>query len=353
MNDHFKRFSDAVEDWLRPDNFTLKEAVDRTVNEGFFSFPDVKHQVMALKKTLTREALGNWAEENRLQPGELNSRKVLCLHAGNLPMVGIQDLIAAALAGVCYRGKISRNDPYLLPSFLEKLKTHKALIDPVWSTDINELEGCRAGCVLFSGSRRSAGKVRETIEKLNLADKNARYLIRTAHYSVAFIDSTDPAAMYDLAEAVFRYGGQGCRSVAVVIAPFSLSSSVCHFTDYVEAFWLKNPQHQKPPPSLFHRYAYNRAVGHAQSWLDDFLIEQTVMTPEHEFVLHWIVGDKEKVPDFVNKHGSGLQSVFVTRKNLHIPGLQKPLELLSEAQVPPVNWKPDGVDTIQWLMSIG
>jgi len=351
MNDHVKRILDAVDDWLRPDNYSLKEAIDRTVNEGFFSFPDIKHRVMALKKTLDGEAICNWAEENQLTPGELANREVLCLHAGNLPMVGIQDLIATALTGVRYRGKISRKDPYLLPTFLEKLKSHKVLDDMVWSSDINALQGCKAGAVLFSGAGRSVEMVREAVKDLNLADKKARYLIRTAHYSIAFIDSADPATMHDLTEAVFRYGGQGCRSVAVVIAPFSLDSTACHFTDYVEAFWLKNPQHKKPSPSLFHRYAYNRAVGHSQSWLDDFLIEQTENAPEHDFVLHWISGDKEKVTDFVNLHGSGLQSVYVPRKNLHIPGIQKPLELLSDAQTPPINWKPDGIDPIKWLMS--
>lgn len=350
-NDHLKRIVDAVQDWLRPDSFSLKEAIDRTVIEGFFSFQDVKHQIMALKKTLTGEALANWAEDNRLKPGALNNRKVLCLHAGNLPIVGIQDLLASALTGVRYHGKISRNDPYLLPTFLEKLKSYKVLGDTAWSTDINDLEGCRADKILFSGSSRSVGKVKDSIKNLQLADRDARYLIRTAHYSIAFINSTDPATMQDLTEAVFRYGGQGCRSVAVVIAPFSLDSSICHFTDYIESFWLKNPQHRKPPSSLFHRYAYNRAVGHTQSWLDDFLIEQTEMTPEQEFVLHWIVGDKEKVPGFISLYGSGLQSVYVTHRNLHIPGLHKPLEILSGAQAPPVNWKPDGVDVIQWLMA--
>lgn len=349
-NEHIERLHAAVEDWLSPGNYQLKEAIDRTVNDGFFSFPDIKHRILSLKKSLKKESLNHWVEINKLIPGTLTDFSVLCLHAGNLPLMGVQDVIASALAGIEYRGKISQKDPYLLPTLLGKLKDHDVLANPLWSPNIVDLSDSRADLVMFSGTARSVNPVRKTIRQHRLAKDHAEYLIRTAHFSVAVIDQVDPTVMENLVEAVFRYGGKGCRSVAVVFAPFSLDSIKCELTDYIEAFWLKNPQHRKPTPSLYHRFAYNRAVGHPQSWLDNFLIEQTEMPPEHDFVLHWVAGEMEKVPGFIEKHGAGLQSVYVSRKGMQINGLKHQSELLEQAQTPPVYWKPDGIDTVAWMM---
>jgi hypothetical protein len=348
-DEHIERLQGAVDDWLNPGNYQLKKAIDRTVHDGLFSFPDIKHRIQSLKKSLKKESLNHWLEMNKLIPGSLKDFSVLCLHAGNIPLVGVQDVMASALAGMKYRGKISRKDPYLLPTLLDKLKTHDILEKALWSTDIRDLSDSRADLVMFSGSSRSVNPVRKTIRQHRLAKDNAEYLIRTAHYSVAVMEKTDPAAMENLVEAVFRYGGKGCRSVAVVFAPFSLDSVKCELTDYIEAFWLKNPQHHKPMPSLFHRFAYNRAAGHPQSWLDNFLIEQTEMPPEHDFVLHWVGGEMEKVPRFIEKYGAGLQSVYVPRKGMQIQGLNLQPELLGRAQSPPVYWKPDGMDTLAWM----
>ncbi|MEX2573857.1 MAG: acyl-CoA reductase [Balneolaceae bacterium] len=363
--DYLKRIHGVIGEWLQPKNRDLSEAIDRTVKEGYFSFADISHQLRSLKKRVTLESLAAWSEKNRLVPGELAGRKALCLHAGNLPFVGFQDFLACLITGIQYTGKISRKDPYLLPSLLKTLKTNgvgagaksvAGVSDSgdeegmTWSTDIDSLFGANADCVLFSGSGRSVKQVRRRIGELKLAKPEADYLVRTAHFSLAYIDSEDPKTMQDLTEAVFRYGGKGCRSVAVVISPYEFEKVKCSFTDYIESFWLKNPQHNKPQLSLFYRYAYNKAVGHSQSWLDDFLIEETTEAPDHDFVLHWVTGDEQTIPYFISQYGSGLQSVYVIRKGADISGLDKKCEMLSTAQNPPIDWEPDGIDTIEWLL---
>lgn len=346
-----EKINSVLENWLRTDNQSLKYAIDRSVDEGYFSMPDIRHQVLYLKKKLSPEALLGWVQKNQLEPGELKGFKALCLHAGNIPLVGIQDLLACLITGVEYTGKISRKDPYLLPTLLEQVKKSFPDESVRWSVDIDALAGAKTDYVLFSGSSKSVKKVQERIHQLQLAKDKARYLIRTAYFSLAFIDSVDPETMNDLTEAVFRYGGKGCRSVAVVIAPVDYESIKCSFTDYVESFWIKNPQHEKPAPSLYYRYAYNKAVEISQSWLDDFLIEETLMKPEREFILHWIQGNETTVSEFVSRYGAGLQTVYVPNDGVKIPDLDHVTEDLSKAQSPPINWKPDGVDSIRWLMN--
>lgn len=353
MNQEIKNqiglLSSALDEWLHPKNYVLKEAIDRTVNEGFFSFPDIKHQILTLKKTTAHDELLEWAK--RSNPTELNSgKKILCLHAGNLPLVGLQDLLAVLISGADYSGKISRKDPYLIPSLLPILEKKGLLKPDSWSLNLNNLPVQLHDAVLFSGSDKSLDQLFPKLVSLGLAKNGTPALVRTAHFSIAYIEEETPEIMRQLAEAALRYGGMGCRSVSVVVAPFGLKSKKCHFTDYIEEFLLKNPQHLNAPPSLYHRYAYNKAVGIEQAWLDNFLIEETELKPEEPFILNWVKGDKQTVSRLAEKYSAGLQTVYVTNPESKIEGVET--ELLTDAQSPPIYWKPDGYDSLEWLANL-
>lgn len=349
---HIREVSKAIAAWLRPDNPALKMAIDRTVDENLFSFEDIRHRILHLRKSLTEENLLEWAGRSKLRPGCLQKRRVVCLHAGNLPLVGLQDALAVTLTGADYTGKVSRKDPWLIPTFLEKLREHDIPGSRVWSDQLDDLSGHKADAILFAGSEDSAGPVLAALKSRSIADDDTPRLMRTAHFSVAFLTDHNKKTMEDLAEAVFRYGGAGCRSVAVVIAPFGLKSEKCHLTDYAEAFWLNNPQHQKPDPVLFHRYAANKALGVEQSWLDDFLIEERISRPADKFVLRWVQGGEEELKQIVDSCSDGLQTIYT--QTGEAPGILSGrkgwvVDKLAKAQTPDIWWKPDGVDTVEWL----
>lgn len=282
----------------------------------------------------------------------LEAKKIVCLHAGNLPLVGIQDLLAVVLTGGSYAGKISRKDPYLLPTLLNELQKTGVLNDAKWSDDLEKLKFVNGDAVLFAGSESSVDVVNQKLEALEILKPGAPRLMRTAHFSVAWIEDNKPETMENLTEAVFRYGGTGCRSAALVVAPFHLDSEKCAFTDYIELFWIRNPQMHKPPAELFHRYAYNKAVGIPQAWLDDFLIEESAACPEHPYLLHWVKGDRKDLANLVHRFGNGIQSVYSSNdsdEGRKIGPFR--YERLSRAQSPPIWWEPDGTDTIQWLQT--
>lgn len=349
LHSRIKQIADAIKDWLQADNLDLKLAIDRTVNEGLFSIHDVKYQIRWLKQSLTEEALFNWAEQNITTLPD-QPKNVLCLHAGNLPLVGLQDLFAVLISGHNYAGKLSRKDPYLLNTLFPHLQKRGLVEKENWSTDLGDLTHLRADALIFAGSEQSVEPVFENLEKLGVADRSVPSLIRTAHFSIAQIEDSDPDTMRDLVDAVFRYDGMGCRSVAMVVAPFSLKSQKCHFTDYVEEHLLRSPFHKKAPLALYQRYAYNRAAGIEVAWLDQFMIEETEMKPAEPHILHWVTGSSEKTSELAHKYSDGLQAVYVTSENSGIEGVET--ELLPHAQRPPINWKPDGVDTIQWLAQL-
>lgn len=349
--DYLERIHASLREWFRPDNSELQEAIEKTVQENLFSSQDIKHQILSLKKATAKENIDHWIDQQNINPGQLESSNVLALHAGNLPLVGFQDMIAIALTGARYLGKISRRDPYILPTLIRTFRRHGLFENAVWSTHLSSLKGFRAKAVIFSGSSNSIDTVLEQVNNFSLLDENAAHLMRTAHFSMAYIEDDHPETMRNLTEAVFRYGGKGCRSVGVVVSPLRLERVKCHFTDYIESFWLDNPQHAKPPPALFHRYAYNKAVGHPQMWLDHFLIEETEMLPGDEFVCHWIQGNKDTIRRILQKEPKGLQTIYSSGSEdlLQFEDLNIKAEPLSSAQAPPIDWQPDGIDTIGWL----
>lgn len=348
-----KTLLEASENWLRKDNHHLMDAIDKSVREGYFSFEDVKFAIQAIKKSINKTALEEWIERAGIDDEhDASGENVLCLHAGNLPLVGFQDTFATLLSGARYVGKISRKDPYLLPTFLNEVKKTALWTDRdvQWTHRLNDFEDMRHDSIIFAGSESSVPGVKKAIQKWNLAKDNTRYLIRTAHFSIAYLDRKDERSMQDLTEAIFRYGGMGCRSVAIVVSPFSLNSIKCELTDYIESFWLANPQHKTPQPKLRQQFAYNKAVERPQAWLDYFLLQEEGIELDQDFVCYWMQGEESKAAELADRYSDELQSLYVSHPDVEIPGWQERTEYLSDAQQPPISWKPDGVDTLEWLL---
>lgn len=336
---HIVNVSKAAKNWLRPDNAMLKKAIEQTVEEGLFSFEDIKFQIRALKKNIDSGQVDEWARRVKLSE-EKNSigQKVLCLHAGNLPLVGFQDALGTILSGADYYGKLSRKDPYLLQTFLHEIEKKGIENCIKYSTSLTDFKNLKVDKVLFAGSSESVPKVKEELTYLKAVSEETEFVIRTAKFSMAYITNEDPEVITDLVEAIFRYGGQGCRSVAVVVSPIRFNKLKCHFQDYIESFWLKNPQHKKPTEALAYQFSYNKAIDRPQAWLDDFLIQESEDFPELDFTLHWVQGDEEKLKELKEKFGSAVQTVYNAGEK--VEGLET--EFLSKAQTPDLWWEPDG-----------
>lgn len=340
---HILKIAQAAREWLQPDNLELKKVIEQTVDEGLFSFEDIKFQIRALKQNIDSDQIEEWAKRAGLgDKKNSNGQKILCLHAGNLPLVGFQDALGTMLSGADYYGKLSRKDPYLLPTFLKEVEKTGIETKIRYSTDLNEFQSLKMDKILFAGSLESVPKVKEELIRLDLIMPETELVIRTAKFSMAYITNEDPEVITDLVEAIFRYGGQGCRSVAFVVSPIRFNQLKCHFQDYIESFWLKNPQHKKPTEVLAYQFAYNKAIDRPQAWLDDFLIQESEEFPELDFTLNWVQGDEEKLKELKEKFGSAVQTVYTAGEK--ISGIET--EFLSLAQQPPLWWEPDGMGVI-------
>ncbi|HET8865516.1 MAG TPA: acyl-CoA reductase [Gracilimonas sp.] len=337
----------TVKNWLDPENQTLQKAVEKTISEGLFSSEDIQHQLSVLRGNVENGDVEEWVKRAGLTDEKnAKDKKVLCLHAGNLPLVGFQTAIGVILSGADYYGKLSRKDPHLLGSFLKEIQQANIGQEIQFSTDLDSFENLEADSVVFAGSENSVPDVKAGIQKRSAAKPNATYLIRTAKFSMVFLNKWNEEIKEELVEAMLRYGGKGCRSVAVVVAEFELDEVKEELRTSIQNFWKENPQHQKPAPELKYQFAYNEGIQRNQLWLEHFLIQETEELPETDFTVNWVQGDEEIVRALRMKFGEVVQSVYTAGSEIE----RLKTDPLSQAQNPPIWWKPDGVDVIRELI---
>lgn len=411
----------------------LDEAIRRTVEDGLFPEEDVTFAVDHLRESLTIGVLERWWKragydhdfgpekdsdsdsdsviasdsdpnpnptpdfspdsndksisesktDTDSEPGR-SPLKILCLHAGNLPLVGLQDVIAVLLSGNRYYGKVSRKDPWLLASFLEMCRQAGIPEFADYGKDLNRFSNLKADAVLFAGSGSSVPKVRAELDRLQAVHTGTKYLIRTAQTSVAYIERKDSAD--ELFEAVTRYRGRGCRSVSVVVSPMGLDQynlpgtsdkvlnqfppitrrlpraeqkSRTHPEPEIKPEFQKKPEPEPEPKFNSHhqhqsdrdraqlyRIAYAWAVGKPFRRVGSWLFLETGDADQAgkagAGVVLWIRGDEDTVDVVRSVLAGRLQTVY----NDSGRGEFEPLE---KAQRPDADWKPDGLDTLQWL----
>jgi hypothetical protein len=356
----------AIQEFLKDESGRLARAADRSISEGLFPPHDVHFALEHLVQSASAETLENWMNSvfkddgiQALNPdGAVIKHKVLCLHAGNLPMVGLQDLIATLLSGAGYHGKISRKDAYLLPALLDFLNETGDFGRLHYSIDLSDFNALQADLVMFSGSEHSIAEVTRRLQKGRMMKPDARLLVRTAHTSAAFIEP-DAITLQDknaLFEAIFQYQGKGCRSLNTIFTsdPKTLLALFKQekqrgfpHHDYIRTVMLP----QNVSPELRYLSAFNEAIQRPYVQIGNLVMQISEPQPETEGLITLTSAKKadsvQQIQGFINFCGAGFQSLYTYGS--HLQNEQLASEPLKQAQRPPVNWKPDGTDVLGWL----
>jgi hypothetical protein len=351
-----KSVLETLKSWINhPEESGLAEACRLTIEQGYFTSNDVDHAVKQFRIRIENGDIQKWMETLRSQSLTVESAcsTVLCLHAGNLPMVGLQDVIAVLLARKHYFGKLSRKDPYLLSSFLNYFQNNHPGCEQYvrFDTNLHTFAGVKADAWLFSGSQASLYEVRETLETDQMVKKGAESLIRTAYFSVAVLDDepkTDD--LKDLTEAILRYQGNGCRSVGVVYCNLPVRNVINRLKPLSDEWMKMNQTEFGPLNSLKWRYAFNSAVGISQCWIGNSLLQEGVPVIGHHQIIYW--QPRDRLVEQIRQFGGGIQQVYITGElDRSIKDIEAgKIDDLKHAQAPLLFWKPDGVDTLEWLL---
>lgn len=299
---------------------------------GWATEANVRHAFAAWGKALEPASLKAWTSAYpRLAAPRDPVRTVGLVLAGNVPLVGLHDVLCVWLSGHRARVKTSSQDPELIPALVQVLDHFApgAAERIHFSTDkLGEVDA-----VIATGSNNTARYFEHYFGHLPR-------IVRRSRVSVAVLDGTETDTELEaLGEDVFRYFGLGCRNVAKLFVPRDL--------DLDRVFrglfpWSAIVQHNK----YGNNYDYTRAL-----WLLDqvpFLENGFVLLKEDAALASPVAAlfyerydDPAEVEARLTAEADHIQCRV---GHGHVP--------FGQAQEPALNDYADGVDTLKFLLEL-
>jgi len=298
------------------------------IENPWFTIENHKFALQQWADILTEESIKNWLKEYTTSK---ISKRVGLILAGNIPLVGLHDVISVVLSNHIPVIKLSSKDRYMIPFLLKKWNEFSE--GNVQSEFVERLENFDA--VIATGSNNTA-------RYLEYYFKDRLNIIRKNRTSIAVLkgDETDEELQL-LAKDIFQYFGLGCRNVTRLFIPQDfvidrLFESFIGFQDIIN--------HNK----YANNYDYNRAVyllNQDKFWDNNFVMlkeDDKLFSPLSviNFSRYSSLGD---VKNFIKENEESIQCI-VAKDELGLDSVP-----LGEAQNPGLNTYADNVDTMKFL----
>ncbi len=338
----FEAVAEAAARWRSEDLPSRRAAVETTLKApNRFTREALTFAIEQQMEGLSAPALRSWIGA----PVRAARCTVGVLSAGNVPMVGLQDLLAVTLSGHRFLGSVSRKSPALLRAFATD-----AGLD-VTFVDAHMLFEC-ADAVITTGSDRTRTWAAAMARQHGIA--LGRCLLRGHRFSAAVVDGQEDAhERHCLAMDALLHEGMGCRSVALILAPIGVNQGpyVASMKRLRSAF----PAHPVTSRALGapHALLEALAVPHSGSAKCGFLVscgEATAQGPAH---IRWVsYDDWQHAMRMLSTMQDRLQRTFVRRGLIDQVPPTLPAEPLGQAQRPALDWKADHTDTLAFLRAL-
>ena len=210
------RFGEAISLVLEGYNSESDTEFNRIINKSRSENPWFTEQniLMSLRnwvEALAEENVKIWTEKYRDEL--MSSRKELniaVVNAGNIPFVGLHDLLSVLLSGNSYLGKNATGDSFLLPYITSIL----CLVEPSYKENIrfvSRLESMDA--VIATGNNNSARYFKYYFGKYP-------HIIRKNRNGVGvLLGNESNEKLHELGNDIFDYFGLGCRNISKLYVP--------------------------------------------------------------------------------------------------------------------------------------
>lgn len=298
------------------------------IENPWFTTDNQKYALKQWSELLTQENINEWLQ--RYSPSK-TSKKVGLILAGNIPLVGLHDVISVILSNHIPLIKLSSKDKTMLPFLLKKWSEFSE--EKIDFELVERLENFDA--VIATGSNNTA-------RYLEYYFKNHLSIIRKNRTSIAVLkgDETEEELKL-LAHDIFQYFGLGCRNVTRIFIPqdFVIDRLFESFLDFKEII-----NHNK----YANNYDYNRAVyllNQDKFWDNNFVMlkEDAQLFSPLSVINFSRYSSLDEVKDFIAENEENIQCV-VAKNELGIDSIQ-----FGEAQNPGLNTYADNVDTMKFL----
>ncbi|MCR9289516.1 MAG: acyl-CoA reductase [Bacteroidetes bacterium] len=315
----------------------LKAILHRThYKNKWFTIENQEEAIHAIASNfLQKEKLSQWAKKYSLTSPN-TPKTVGMVLAGNIPLVGFHDILCVFISGHISQIKLSEKDQFLLPYLIK-------LLDKFDNQSSNYLQIVAKlkdfDAVIATGSNNSARYFEAYFGKFpNIIRKNRN--------SIAVLNGKESEAdLRKLGADIFKYYGLGCRNVSKIFVPkgfdfepfleilhdyknIILNEKYKHNFDYNYALHLMNKEPFKNNGCLIIR--------------EDKAIQSRIASLHYEFY--------EDVADLaIDLHNSKEQIQCIVSQAKEI-GLET--VAFGEAQRPQLTDYADGLDTMEFLMSL-
>ena len=266
---------------------------------------------------------------------KINDKVVLLILAGNIPLVGMHDVVCSFLSGSKSMIKVSSKDALLIKYLIEQI----GKINPVASKyfEISEAKAQGFTHVIATGSNNSARYFDHYFSKFpNIIRKNRSSL------AIITQETTDTELEY-LANDVFQYFGLGCRNVTQMWVPRSFD-----FDRLKSAFkaYAMIINHNK----YVNNYDYHKAIAlmNGDPFIDfEFiLLQNNPMLKSPLGVLHYNFYENiTEVNNYIQEHREHLQCI-VSSESISLNEVN-----FGQTQQPKLWDFADQIDTLQFLLS--
>ena len=177
---------------------------------SWFTRANVIFAFKSWSDALSENNVKQWLSQYQL-PQTTSSKKILIIMAGNLPLVGLHDLLCVLVTGHKAIVKLSSNDCVLLPYLITQMKTFA----PEWTEAVTFTNDkiTEYDAVIATGSDNTARYFEYYFGK-------KPHIIRKNRHSVAVLTGKEtPEELFALGKDIFLYYGLGCRSISKLFVP--------------------------------------------------------------------------------------------------------------------------------------
>ncbi|MEZ4788635.1 MAG: acyl-CoA reductase [Flavobacteriales bacterium] len=298
---------------------------------GWFTEENVRHAFLSWGEALQADALQRWVNAYPELNEQREPRTVGLILAGNIPVVGLHDLLCVWLSGHQARVKCSSQDPALLPALFDVLERFSPGASERIVFQTGKLGAVDA--VIATGSDNTARYFEHYFGQLPR-------IVRKSRMSVAVLDGTEtPEELAALGEDIFCYFGLGCRNVSRLHVPMDFDLDRFFTAIYP---WNAIVHHNK----YGNNYDYTRAL-----WLLDgvrflengfvLLREDPALASPVATVHYTRYADPAQVAQSLNTEAERIQCIV---GHDHLP--------FGSAQHPGLADYADGVDTLRLLVEL-
>ncbi|MFM2207772.1 MAG: hypothetical protein RL213_1747 [Bacteroidota bacterium] len=310
----------------------------------WFTRASVHRALCSWSAALAEPEIERWVSSCPIKDVPERILNVGVINAGNIPFVGLHDLLTVFMSGHRYVGKNASDDPFLLPWIVQIMKSVSASVEQsVGFAD--KIIGMDA--VIATGSDNSARYFEYYFGK-------QPHVIRRNRNGVAVLSGKETEAeLKALGRDIFDYYGLGCRNVSKLYVPegYDFSRLFESLYDYHEVM-----SHHK----YMNNFDYHQAVyllKRLPFLQNNFLILiEDERIPSPLAVVHYEkYKDISAAADKLESLKESLQCVVAGEETIASGGFGRkglPLVGFGRTQFPSLTDYADGVDTLRFLSGL-